>query len=148
MPKKKPVLGIIDAETKGNVVRFYIGDINANYCGDDWDDRPYEDNAGTVYSNFVDHTIDVAFPFDADVFEPNTGRYCKNDIKNRMAPCIIIVPSSAKEYRWQYRPLEDWIASDKTQKFYFGDTIDEETFKNAPECLTITKTIKTKITLN
>ena len=59
---KETKLGIIDFERKGNVVRFYIGDTNANYHGDDWNDRPYEHNAGTVYDRYIDHYVDIAFP--------------------------------------------------------------------------------------
>ena len=40
---------IIDFERKGNVVRFYLGK-NGEQWGDDWDDAPYEHNAGKVYT--------------------------------------------------------------------------------------------------
>ena len=77
----KYIIGkIIDFEVKGNVVRFYLGnktdewgwtnknykDRNGNtpdwlkpndtYYGDDWDDVPYEHNAGLVYDKFVKGT--------------------------------------------------------------------------------------------
>lgn len=39
---------IIDMEKKGNVVRFYLGE-NGKQWGDDWNDAPYDCNAGTVY---------------------------------------------------------------------------------------------------
>ena len=43
---------IIDFECTGNVVRFYLGkDNEKDYHGDDWNDTPYECNAGTVYSS-------------------------------------------------------------------------------------------------
>ena len=46
-------LKIIDFEKKGNVVRFYYGkDSLKEWYGDDWDDRPYEHNAGEVYHRF------------------------------------------------------------------------------------------------
>ena len=46
---------IIDFERKGNIVRFYLGDVNNSngYYGDDWDDVPYEHNAGKVYEQYV-----------------------------------------------------------------------------------------------
>ena len=41
---------IIDFEIKGNQVKFYLGSDNCdNYWGDDWDDKPYEHNAGEPY---------------------------------------------------------------------------------------------------
>lgn len=47
LPKElgKFVFGkIIDFERNGNIVRFYLGDVNNSngYYGDDWDDVPYE----------------------------------------------------------------------------------------------------------
>ena len=57
---------IIDFERKGNVVRFFLGaDDCFDYWGDDWDDAPYDCNAGTVYSRFVTGRKDVSFPFDS-----------------------------------------------------------------------------------
>ena len=45
---------IIDFDKKGNVVRFYLGeDVCNDYWGDDWNDAPYEHNAGTVYNRYV-----------------------------------------------------------------------------------------------
>ena len=57
---------IIDFERKGNVVRFYLikVDRNDDYYGDDWDDTPYEHNAGSVYDSFVNKIVDVFFPYD------------------------------------------------------------------------------------
>ena len=76
---------IIDFEKKGNVVRFYLGEQTENwgwtnpeykdytgktptwlkpsdrYYGDDWDDKPYEHNAGTVYGEFIKGYKDIAF---------------------------------------------------------------------------------------
>ena len=41
---------IIDYEIRGSCVRFYLGkDDDTDYHGDDWNDRPYDCNAGTVY---------------------------------------------------------------------------------------------------
>ena len=83
---------IIDFKKKGNVVRFYLGeetpdwgwtrsDYTRNgttpdwlkpsdrYYGDDWDDRPYEHNAGQVYEEFIKGYKDVAFDFDDLVLE-------------------------------------------------------------------------------
>ena len=88
---------IIDFERKGNVVRFYLGkDDLEDWHGDDWDDAPYEYNAGRVYDEFISGHIDIAFPYSADVLEPRDGcvnsPFCKDDMKARRVPCIIVVP--------------------------------------------------------
>lgn len=89
-------LFLIDFEVKGNVIRLYFGN-NPDYWGDDWDDRPYECNAGTVYSEYVEEIKDYAFDFDTAVLSPEedwhyrgNSPYCKEDFKNRIAPCLII----------------------------------------------------------
>ena len=49
---------ILDFELKGNVIKFYLGNCN-DWWGDDWDDRPYEHNAGKVYDQYgvtLNHT--------------------------------------------------------------------------------------------
>ena len=62
---------IIDFEKKGNLVRFWLGtDDCSDYWGDDWDDAPYEHNAGYVYSEYVTGYIDYVFPFETLVLEP------------------------------------------------------------------------------
>ena len=75
---------IIDFEKKGNLVRFWLGDDNCtDYWGDDWDDAPYDCNAGTVYDEFIKGYKDICFPFDWIVVEPCDGvcncNYSKED---------------------------------------------------------------------
>lgn len=128
MAKKK--LGIVDFEKKGNVVRFYIGDTTADYWGDDWDDTPYEHNAGRVYDRFVDHYIDIAFPYDCDVLEPqddwhyrDNSPFCKEDFKLRKVPCVVVVRNNPDE--WNDNHFSQCCASEDAIKFYYGDIIDE-----------------------
>lgn len=112
---------IIDFERKGNVIRFYLGEeteewgwTNPNYkdytgetpkwlkpskkyYGDDWDDVPYEDNAGTVYEEFVKGTIDLNVPFDYYVFEPVDMNISKDNMRDgniMTVPCIVITKKS------------------------------------------------------
>lgn len=123
---------VIDFETKGNVVRFYLGDDNCDdYWGDDWNDTPYEHNAGTVYERFTKGWIDCAFPFDDWVLEPrddwrNEGnsRYCKEDMKNRAVPCIIIVPHSLLEEYYD-EGFNFWLGFDDVERVYFGDSVEK-----------------------
>ena len=87
---------IIDFARRGNVVRFFLGKNELKeWWGDDWDDTPYEHNAGPVYDRFVSGHVDIAFPFDYLVLEPCDGEfnspYCKEDMINRIVPCLIAV---------------------------------------------------------
>lgn len=127
--KKNSNLGIIDFYKKGNVVRFYIGDTTQDYWGDDWNDRPYEHNAGGVYDRYVDHIIDIAFPFDCDVLEPQddwhyrgNSPFCKEDFKKRKAPCIIVV--SNEKDTWNDNCYSECCTSDDVIKFFYGDGLE------------------------
>ena len=118
---------IIDFERKGNVVRFYLGaDDCSDYWGDDWNDVPYDCNAGSVYGEFVSGVRDVSFPYDSLVLEPSSEwdganrNYSKEDMKNRIVPCIIVVPESVQEKTWSDRYC-DFIGADGVKKIYFGD---------------------------
>lgn len=123
---------IIDFARKGNLVRFYLGEDDLeNWWGDDWNDCPYECNAGIVYPRFVSTVVDIAFPFDSDVLEPCDGAYdlghsgsgyTKEDMKTRRVPCIIIVPK--EEAGWGAWNYQQHVTNNKVQKFYFGDQID------------------------
>lgn len=112
-------LKIIDFDKKGNVVRFYLAPIGCDdYWGDDWDDFPYEHNAGTVYDEYVSHIMDVAFPFDSNVLEPandwhyeGNSPFSKANFKDRHAPCIIVIPPDIIK--------QDYLKSD-SYAFYHG----------------------------
>lgn len=59
---KDSQLEIIDWEQKGNLIRLYFGK-NGNQWGDDWDDAPYEHNAGVVNDEYVAAIKDYVVPF-------------------------------------------------------------------------------------
>ena len=143
---------IIDFERKGNVVRFYLGEKTKDwgwtnpdykdlhgetpswlkpkdiYYGDDWDDTPYECNAGQVYDEFIKGYKDIAFNFDDYVLEPCDGvensHYCKDDMVARKVPCLIVVPKDIYKNNWVYR-FCDWVGRDGVKKYYFGDELEE-----------------------
>lgn len=148
---------IIDFEKKGNVVRFYLGEKTADwgwtnseykqqtkdgfktpdwlkhsdiYYGDDWDDRPYEHNAGTVYDEFVKGHKDIAFDFDCLVLEPCDGyndgnsRWAKDDMRAGIVPCIIVVPKELATSNWS-TDFDFWVACQEVKRYYFGDSLDE-----------------------
>ena len=119
---------IIDFERKGNVVRFYLGDNDCtDYWGDDWNDTPYECNAGTVYGQYVKAVKDISFDFDSLVLEPCSGEYnsgyCKEDMKNGICPCIIVVPKELAENTWNDR-FAFWCSAKDITKFYFNDEME------------------------
>lgn len=119
---------IIDFAKKGNVVRFYLGDDLA-YHGDDWDDRPYECNAGQVYDEYIKGYKDIAFPFDYLVLEPCDGElnswYCKNDMKVQKVPCIIVISDDKiKNAAYIDDSFKTYIGMKDIQKFYFGQEME------------------------
>ena len=122
---------IIDWETKGNVIRFCLGDDDLKeWYGDGWDDRPYEHNAGMVYKKFVSDIRDIKLDFDDAVIEPNMGHlnspYSKDDFRERMSPCLVVTKGKdCPEKSWIYNNFQDWLGYEKSIKIYFGDDIQE-----------------------
>ena len=147
---------IIDFERKGNVIRFYLGERTADsgwtnpdykdfkgntpdwlkpsetFYGDDWDDSPYECNAGKVYDEFIKGYADISFPFDTIVLEPCDGAYnsnwSKDDMVARKVPCLITL---SKELQTKaglndcfLLSFADCLGIDGIKKHYFGDELD------------------------
>lgn len=121
---------VIDFEKKGNVIRLYLGaDDCGDYFGDDWDDMPYEHNAGIVYGEYVEKEAELAFPLEYDVYEPaddwnyqGNSPFCKDDFKQRKAPCLIIVKNPG--YDACYSRL---LGSDTKEivKIFYEDEIEK-----------------------
>ena len=127
---------IIDFEKKGNVVRFYLGDDNCtDYWGDDWDDIPYESNAGMVYQEYIKGYTDISFPFGSLVLEPcddyDGSEYSKEDMVARRVPCIIEVSfveqGLSNIFDWSLNDkFSYWVAGDRVKKYYFGDKMEPQ----------------------
>lgn len=120
---------IIDFERKGNVIRFYLGaDELESWHGDDWDDMPYEHNAGRVYDEFVAGHRDMKVPFDYTVLEPRDGqlnsRWCKLDMIARLVPCIIIVPDKLEKQYYYSADFNDYVGAADVKRIYFGDKLE------------------------
>ncbi len=141
---------IIDFERKGNVIRLYLGEKTKDwgwtnkdykdytgktpnwlcpserYYGDDWNDVPYEHNAGQVYEEFIKGYKDLYVPFDDLVIEPSdnllNSSYCKDDMEDRKIPCLIIVPKKIqnKVDMWN-EDFESLMKRKDIIKIYFGD---------------------------
>lgn len=118
---------IIDFDRKGNVIRFFIGE-NGKQWGDDWNDCPYDCNAGRVYNEFVEDDYDISLPFDWEVLEPKDGvlncRYTKEDMMRRRVPCMIFIPPRVMEKEWFFESFDRYIGNNDVIKVYFGDTIE------------------------
>ena len=114
---------ILDFEIFGNIVKLYLGETVEGIFGDDWDDTPYEHNAGCVYDKFYNKTVELAFPLSITVFEPCYGYpnspYCKNDMLFRKIPCLVfgeVIDS------WQYENFDELLEKVPTlNKLYIGD---------------------------
>lgn len=119
-------LEVIDFESRGNVIRFYLGK-NGEQFGDDWDDAPYEDNAGTVYDKFIEGAVDIAFDMMMDVFVPSDpygAGYRKDYMVKRKYPCVSIVKRS-----WDCWSYDDATKSSDSWNIYFGDVLKGSTIE-------------------
>ena len=146
-------LKVIDFDRKGNVIRFYLGKKTAawgwtnpdykdpydgkrpewvkpsdTFYGDDWDDAPYQDNAGQVYDQFIYGWYDMYVPFDLEVIDGwqyiqrliGNGvfytRYAshmsKNALVERQAPIIAICDKDGDKI---------------LREFYMGDELEDLT---------------------
>jgi hypothetical protein len=125
---------ICDWETRGNVVRLYCCDQDKynDIWGDDWDDQPYEHNAGRVYDKYVDKVIDIYFDFDAVILEAENdysyngcSPFSKQDFKEGKAPIFIAYWPQENDY-WdgsEYHLLIGGKNNNHILKFYMGDMI-------------------------
>ena len=101
---------------------------DANYCGRDWDECPYEIKGGRVYDEYIKDIVDVAYIPDVSVLEPcsdiylcGTSPYSKNDLKDRTCPCFVI-DISGKQFCYK-----DALLSGSTLCVYFGDKLEDIT---------------------
>lgn len=122
-------LKIIDFDITGNGVRLYLGQSTCNdYYGDDWNDVPYEHNAGMVYDAYIVTTAELHASLDLQVLLPEddysymgNSPYCKDMFKNRQAPFMIITKNSDWDYKYS-NALEENSNEDKF--FYFNDLFE------------------------
>jgi len=117
---------IIDFERKGQQVKFYLGDHKlSHYYGDDWNDRPYEHNAGKVYDKYISGERTLTFNWNDIVLEPSDGcdnsPYCKDDMRTRKVPCICVLTEEHQDDWTSYWSFTDIVGNDNAEKFYFGD---------------------------
>lgn len=151
-------LKIIDCESRGNAARFYLGKKidkwgwtnpdyrywdgrpatpSDEYYGDDWNDRPYQDNAGPVYDEFIYDHFDLNVNFDGIILTPADSTsyrqaYSKDDMVDGSVPCVIIVSprvyaKESKECYGSCSTFDYWLGrrtGNGVFKIYFGDDVD------------------------
>lgn len=115
-------LQIIDWECKGNLIKLYLGK-NGEQWGDDWDDAPYDCNAGEVYNRYVEKVKYFYIPWKYWVFEPDNFLdvyIAKEDLIKRRFPILEIRDA-------------DW-GGNFIANIHMGDTLEQlpEIFK---ECV-------------
>ena len=146
---------IIDFEIKGSRVRFFIGlkdstwgwtnkdyvdetgkkpawlKTSDDYYGDDWNDVPYEKNAGRVYGEFIRGVREYYYDADWIIVEPCTGEinsvYCKNDFKKRKIPCVIIIKNELAlkhQYEKTFKYWYDFLINDGNGEDYDRQDIE------------------------
>ena len=120
---------IIDFTRKGNMVKFYLGAVDLEtWYGDDWNDRPYEHNAGKVYDVFVSGERIIVFGWDDVVLEPSDGHnnspYTKEDMIKRKVPCICVLQSKYLDEYEDYWAFSEISGNANVIRFYFGDEMD------------------------
>lgn len=124
---------LVDFMMFGNVVRFYYSDdiYIDHWWGDDWDDCPYEHNAGEVYPEYFDGYIELAFPSSYVVNEACVGHlnspYSKQDMQEKRVP-MVAARRFAKD-DWSGRSSAEYSFANvlgyaDTLVFYMGAIVD------------------------
>lgn len=123
---------LLDFERKGNVVRFYLGSVDCDdYWGDDWNDAPYEHNAGRVYSSYVVGVVDVAFKYDVIVVEPCDGTinssWSKKDMQSQRVPMLCVLQDDSDDGygSWRYEYFDSVLANSDAIRIYMDNIITE-----------------------
>ena len=114
---------IIDFERVGNSVRFYLGeDDELCYLGDDWNDAPYGSNAGSVYPEYVKGYVDMFWPVEYYVLEPDEDMcVSKFNLKDGDFPCIVVT-NRDDSYAWSY---EHNAGRGEIERYYFEDSLEK-----------------------
>lgn len=132
---KRTALG--DIEIRNMTLRIY-GTKSERPWGDDWDDSPYEHNAGSIYQEYVSKYADVVFPFGTYPLEPKddwrchgNSMYSKEDMLRRRVPALVIVKND--EYSEYYNSFTKALSEDSFPRIYLMDNFNSvvKTLKEA-----------------
>lgn len=122
-------LKICDFEKEGNVIRLYLTNLDDDdYSGENWNNSPYEHNAGMVSYHGYYPYIEFAFPLNIWVTEPaddyhyqGNSPFCKNDFKARKTPCLII-GDLGEDWHDSY---SEQIGNQNLLRIYFNDKLSD-----------------------
>lgn len=129
-PKKvDKTLKVIDFEIKGNQMILYLGKPECeDYWGDDWNDRPYDCNAGIVYDEYVVDSVVVNFMGeDHDLREVSSlyfnAPFAKEDFKKGEPFAFLNIIEDTYD---SFRSLQDRIFNNNTvKKFYYNTPVSQ-----------------------
>ena len=124
---------VIDFEKKGNLFRLFLGaDDCDDYWGDDWDDAPYEHNAGTVYDEYVQGIVYAVMAWAGGVSEPSddwhyngNSPFSKENFRYGNAPCLLLIPPKEMEYWWGEEEYTKFVGNKNVVKVYYNQPWDD-----------------------
>ena len=126
-----------DSDTNHAFTLSYGTNDCTDYWGDDWNDVPYEHNAGSVYD--VNKELEAHYNLvGCTVFEPcdgyNNSPYSMSDIKEGVVPCLIIVPTEEirEDNSNNKSKYEQYLGYRNIVKIYLDDSYDEVCRKIEP----------------
>ncbi len=117
------------------IILYYSNGNVEEIRGKEWDKKHYEDVAGQVADE--DTIFRVTYLLKEHVAFQPVNNWSKNDLKNRLTPCLVIVPKKvfiddfgfdidttpAWERPW---PLYDLLLGhEQIIKIYYGDSFDD-----------------------
>lgn len=65
----------VDWEVEGQMVKLYFTTTPKDAWGDDWNDAPYEDNAGRIYDEYLEAVLTLYIPTNYEVWEFKNDYY-------------------------------------------------------------------------
>lgn len=126
---KRDELFLIDFEKKGNQLRLFFGE-DKDYYGDDWNDAPYQHNAGRVYERYIKDTAVLSFYYDDIVLEP-ADEYnldvSKDDFVEMKIPAFVVLRVKDRKPGIHYTSytFNQLLGMHNVFRFYFGMTVSE-----------------------
>lgn len=102
--------------------------------GDDWDDTPYEHNAGIVYGKYVDYELVIRIAYETAFLFPCDGAdnsmWRREDMRDGTVPLFVMLDEEtnavyAKDWRFDDFPYAFAIGLRDAHRFYFGDALGD-----------------------
>lgn len=114
-------LKIIDFKKSSSVIIFFLGKKDlTEYYGDDWDDIPYKDNAGTIYGEYVEKVLIAYYSNNYQIAEADDifdACYSKLDMKAKIVAACAVGECS----NWFDGDMSYIAKTPKSVLFFFDD---------------------------